>query len=275
MNYIRQFVLFKFIVLYFFHFTFAYSNELIILNSIPKAGTHLAMKCICLLTQKHSYAIRWNPVLEPSKGRFFSGDDIVQLREIFSQVPRNEFISSHLIFSSVMEDEVVKKGYKFIFIYRDPRAQVVSMARWKMKFNANNGMNLNESIMSLIKEPALYKIGWDTVGNISELYASYMPWALNSKFLAVRFEDLVGSKGGGDAQKQYQTVQNIADFLGLKLSAQKIHSICLKIFGETSTFNEGQIDGWKKYFTNEHKKAFKKYAGKLLIGLGYEKNLNW
>ncbi len=270
----KQAFIFKVIAIYIISFAYLYPREMIILNSIPKCGTHLASKCIELLTRQKCYNVRWNTAVLPNK-YFYSGDDLVPLTQIFSKRSENEFISSHLTYSPIFEDEVIKKGYKFIFIYRDPRAQVVSMARWKIKFNANAGMSLNDTIMSLITDSVLYKTGWKDVGNIFDLYRSFMPWTLNSKFLSIRFEDLVGPNGGGDLKSQYKTVSDIANFIGAKVDKIKIKAITKDIFGGTATFNEGQIDGWKKYFTKEHKNAFKKYAGQLLIDLGYEKDLNW
>ncbi len=38
---------------------------------------------------------------------------------------------------------------------------------------------------------------------------------------------------------------------------------------------DGYMVGWKEIFTEENKVLFKKYFGKLLVDLGYEKNYNW
>ncbi len=47
---------------------------------------------------------------------------------------------------------------------------------------------------------------------------------------------------------------------------------------ESHTFKKGgkgSIGGWQTYFKEEHKDAFKKVAGDLLIELDYEQDLNW
>lgn len=270
----KQVFAFKVIAIYIISFSYLYPREMIILNSIPKCGTHLASKCIELLTKKTCYNVRWNHKVEPDRF-FYSGEDTEDLKSIFFKRSSNEFVSCHSTYSTSLVDIIIKSGYKCIFIYRDPRAQVVSMARWKIKFNANKGMNLSDSIMSLIGDSALYKVGWRNVENILGLYVSYMPWALNDKFLAIRFEDLVGPQGGGELKTQIQTVSAIANFIGVQCKKRRLESIAKGLFGGTSTFNEGLVDGWKEYFTDEHKKAFKKVAGQLLIDLGYEKNFNW
>lgn len=283
----NHFLLFKSIAMSIFLFGNLYSiriktssntqnhvKQVIILNSIPKCGTHLAMKCIESLTGKTTQTIRWNPDASPNQF-FFTGDDVVPLNKILSKMHTDRFISAHLTYSNLFEDEIIKNKYKFIFLYRDPRAQVVSMARWKIKYEANQGMNLDDCITSLISSGKLYKIGWANVESVFDLYKAFMPWVNNPKFLVIRFEDLVGPQGGGNAKKQEQTIKDIANYLNINSNSIKIKTIASDLFGGTTTFNEGQVDGWKEYFSDAHKEAFKKYAGQLLIDLGYEKDLNW
>jgi len=38
---------------------------------------------------------------------------------------------------------------------------------------------------------------------------------------------------------------------------------------------KGKVGDWKNFFTEKHKEIFKEIAGKTLIELGYEKNLDW
>jgi hypothetical protein len=93
--------------------------------------------------------------------------------------------------------------------------------------------------------------------------------------LTVRFEDLVGSNGGGDDAKQLATVKAIAKHASIELSEERAQEIASNLFGNKGTFRKGQIGAWKEEFTAEHKDLFKQYGGELLIKLGYEKDLNW
>ncbi|WP_298901098.1 sulfotransferase domain-containing protein [uncultured Psychroserpens sp.] len=43
----------------------------------------------------------------------------------------------------------------------------------------------------------------------------------------------------------------------------------------TSFLRKGISGDWKNYFTEDAKKVFKKYAGEMLVDLGYEEDLNW
>ena len=68
----------------------------------------------------------------------------------------------------------------------------------------------------------------------------------------------------------HDTFFNMTDLIDVLISQnQKIH---------TYTVNESDyidIGQWKEYFTEKHKKEFKKEAGKLLIDLGYEEDFDW
>jgi hypothetical protein len=119
--------------------------------------------------------------------------------------------------------------------------------------------------------PLLWEIG------LEKFYRIYFPWFKAKNFMVVRFEDLVGEKGGGSAQKQLETVMKIGQHINSPLTPEKALDIIRKLFGGTWTFREGQIGGWKKYFTPTVMRAFKSRKGlmQLLVDLGYEKDFNW
>ena len=102
-----------------------------------------------------------------------------------------------------------------------------------------------------------------------------MPWKNVPSICAVKFEDLVGPAGGGSTQRQHETINRIAHHLDINLSSPIISLIAQELFGQSITFRQGKIGAWKEYFTQEHKDLFKKYAGQLLIDLGYEYDFDW
>jgi len=109
---------------------------------------------------------------------------------------------------------------------------------------------------------------------INDLYQKYLPWLTVPGIYAVKFENLVGSQGGGDDDVQYHIITEIAQHAGVPYSDETIQHVVDNLFGRY-TFREGQIGAWKKYFTEQHKEAFKHHAGQLLIDLGYEKDMAW
>lgn len=245
-------------------------NSTILINSIPKCGTHLVQKCVEMLTGKKQ---TW--VGTKKTNEFYTGNDLPIILYKLKKLSWGHYMFAHLTYGEELEESLANLNYRVFFVYRDPRGQIASLARWWIKTGHNIDNDLNKTLLSLIEEDTLYKYRWKNIKNINDLYMEFMPWAFNPNFCVIRFEDLVGAQGGGSTTKQYETVSRIAKYLKLNRTTQEIQSICNQLFGGTSTFSQGQIDGWKQYFTKEHKVAFKKITGNLLIELGYENNNNW
>ena len=66
-------------------------------------------------------------------------------------------------------------------------------------------------------------------------YRDMLKWREVSKLLCVRFEDLVGTKGGGDDNLQIDTLKQIADHL-YKPNVEDIHILAAKLYNEHSLF---------------------------------------
>ena len=160
------------------------------------------------------------------------------------------------------------------------------MAYWvyklahKEKWKAYQKYSFDEMILFLIDNYSLfheYEQYSTRPKNIDSVYRNfYMPWRYQPMIYTTRFESLVGSKGGGSTHDQIREIMNIASHLGYPITRTRAQEIAFVIFGAPNvTFREGKIGSWKQHFKPVHKIAFKRVAGKLLIDLGYEKNLYW
>lgn len=256
------------------------------LLSIPKAGTHLLKRTIELLTGR----VR-TMVLEP--GRSFGDVNMPtpELLKDFIVTTGNNFRILHMPYNAAYDSILKNYRPRIILIYRDPRDQLVSRVHYMkrprtfptFKFKR---LTFDHLLLSYIGSPNQPFIGMQSwifernkdaraLCNIQQMYDSFLLWSNNPDCLMVRFEDLVGSKGGGSDQKQYETLQAIAAHLNLPVSHEKILSVANNLFGNTPTFREGQIGSWKKHFTSIHKMAFKHAAPGLLTRLGYEPDDSW
>ncbi len=238
------------------------SVQCIVALSIPKSGSFLLYKCIHLITGKE-------PVHAFYASEFTKWE--------------NGFVTNHELPTLKAVNAYKDLGIKAIFIYRDPRDQVVSSAHFFKEYLKNPKaveMSDNILIMDCIKNSCFW---WDYVVfhnilsknlSIGGLYNSLMPWADCAFVYSTTFEKLVGSKGGGSDQDQIHEIMNIAQHLGYHLNKSHAEDIARQLFGRF-TFRKGKIGAWKKEFTKEHKTIFNKVAGQLLIDLEYEKNFNW
>jgi hypothetical protein len=91
----------------------------------------------------------------------------------------------------------------------------------------------------------------------------------------VKFEDLVGTRGGGSTEAQRLAVEGVASHLGVEVEERTRGVVEEDLFGVGRTFRKGQIGGWRKEFSAEHKRAVKGVLGSLLVEWGYEAGPNW
>ena len=111
--------------------------------------------------------------------------------------------------------------------------------------------------------------------SIAQIFDAFSGW-LDSDGLIVRFEDLVGERGGGDSTRQANLLKRIFASLGIDLSEDEMRRISNSLFSDASpTFRKGAIGGWREHFDPEISQMFKAVANEQLIRLGYETDSDW
>ena len=232
------------------------NSQKIFINSIPKCGTNLVIRCVELLTKRKATNINEN---------------LVTVNQL-PKVDPKPILFWHVGFSEQALNIFKNNNFLGIFIYRDPRDRIISAAFWCLKYphlleqmgyKKGEKINFADLITKLI--PITKKE-----------YDKYLGWlGTRSVFFPIKFEHLVGPKGGGKSYIQQQTIKNICNHLKIYASVSTVNNCIKDLYGNTVTFREGKIGKWKNYFSAQHKKLFKQEFGNLLIRLGYEKNLNW
>jgi len=245
------------------------ADNRICLVSMPKCGTWMTSQLLEKLTGKKPTVC----------GIYYKPPE-----RVFKMMnPYTHFMISHAIASPENLKNFSKYNYKVIFIYRDPRDQVVSLAYYVKRVMPQNWPFLDETILQLTRNfiDNILFLGKEhlpySLNTIAEFWAPYLPW-LNDNLPFVyttNFESLVGKEGGGSFKKQFQEIKNIANHLELNLSEANIKDIIKSLHRETCTFRAGKIGAWKEEFDNETKILFKKIAGQLLIDLNYEQDFQW
>ena len=153
--------------------------------------------------------------------------------------------------------------FKVISIIRDIRDAYVSFAN--MVYKKNPQLTEQEKI--------------DLAFNFKDYFRMSHNLSLflnDPRFYVVRFEDLVGPKGGGDKKRQTQAIYDLAAYIGVPISYAQASKYGDKLFGgKTITFRKGQIGSWKKACSREQKLWLKEHFGDELINLGYEEDHSW
>lgn len=241
--------------------------------SIPKSGTFLLVKTVKLLSGIKTH-------IDPK------GWDLITPEAMNVFLKKPILLRTHAIHLDQNITQLNNKSIKTVFIYRDPRDQIVSAAYFIKKPVSGWPIHSKWSISELIDELIIgggliwktifsAKETWHNLQGITEYYNLYLPWQFEPNVYTTTFEKLVGPQGGGTKEEQLHEIRAISKHMGEEITLEKAEIIAKNLFGNTQTFREGKIGSWKKHFSEQQKEAFKKIAGQLLIDLGYEKDLNW
>lgn len=237
-----------------------------------RTGTHLLNRALSLLTGKEVINV-WDRTAEAATVHAY----LTKAEQEGKFFHMHAFPEPHLI------DVFKERGYKVIFLLRDPRDHLISVLFYIRERHWEYGqlrtdypfgnLSFNDQIEEMITAE---KYG---ICVPEEFLWKRLPWALLKEpaVYTTYFEKLVGEKGGGDSETQLAELQALANFLHLSLPEEKLEHIADILFGwdGLGTFRQGQIGTWKHYFDTNHKKLFKKNFGRQLIALGYEKDLDW
>jgi sulfotransferase 6B1 len=260
-------------------------KPLIICNSYPKSGTHLLYQILYSLPETS----KWNDIvaLQALCGIMNTPSHI---RWKIGSAPDGSIVRAHLVCNDEMQAILAHESCKQVFIYRDLRDVAVSRTRWALKESQiflhqiyTAFPSFDEQLMLTIRGfPGGIPVGSNlSMPDIGLDFSRWAGWLNDPNTCAIRFEDLVGERGGGDEKKRLSVIERILDHLEVNLSQNEINARFSSYAmnpRESHTFikgGKGEIGGWREAFNKEHKEAFKKYAGDLLIELGYESGFEW
>ncbi|ETW93259.1 MAG: hypothetical protein ETSY1_40010 [Candidatus Entotheonella factor] len=197
------------------------------------------------------------------------------------QIRNNSFSIGHMPYDPLVIDLLNKNRIKTLFMIRDPRDIVVSKMYYNVKrkrhFLHKHYQSLN-SDKDRIKAAILgvKKPNGEMVAlGIADKLRSVLAWLQTDNVKSVRFEDLIGDRGGGDQERQMQSLFSVAAHIGKSLTDEEVAAIGNQMFGQGHTFRSGSIGAWQNHFDTELKELFKKESGDQLIEFGYESNFDW
>lgn len=241
-------------------------------NSIPKSGTHLLRH---ILSMMPGIIDRWT---------YHFDQNVSDYRNQLSCTKNGQMVSAHMYWSAELSEFLAQARFRSFLMVRDLRDVCVSSAHYCVKDKRHRLHTYFNSLATWPEQLSAAIEGIDArklpdkiaSKSIAEHVDGYMPWIYDKSCLIIKFEDLVGAKGGGDVDNQVSAIRRIANHIGLDLTDNKIRDIATKSFtSKTKTFRKGQIGGWRDEFSGEAIELFKRVAGKQLIELGYEKDNSW
>ena len=232
-------------------FMFSLAQDLpyyVYINSVPKCGTHLALKTIGLILDKP----------------FAGNANIDNLSTRKKRHDKNFIYAAHIKYGNIskVDNFFENKPRKDFLVIRDPRDVIVSSAYWIKKHPLVWPYESTLEINQLIDIVSL-----SIYDNYNFFYFDWLN--NNSKAFVIKFEDLIGLQGGGSDKKQSVTLLMMMKHLGVKPTSKLLKHVKDNLFGKTNTFREGKIGAWKKEFSDEQKVLFHEKYSDLLNKLGY------
>jgi hypothetical protein len=191
-----------------------------------------------------------------------------------AKVPHGTFVNAHCIYTPELADLFAQEGMRTVCILRDPRDVAVSQMHYikerKQHFAHEGYMSLPSDSERLLLSIRGGELGGRELQPLDQRYRQFLRWGQEGGAVMVKFEDLVGIKGGGSAEAQREAVERVGRHLGIGVGEERMRAVDEGLFGVGRTFRKGQIGGWREEFSSEHERAVEGVVGPLLVELGYE-----
>ena len=230
----------------------------VLVVSLPKAGTHLVERAVCLHPRLYRQFRRTlNPENVGPEG----------LDGVLRTLRPGQVAVAHLPFDPAYAS--LLEGVRTLFVVRDPRDMAVSLAHY-IESRGDHPLHFaygeRPDERSRISSPSSATRRRARRRRRSRACSPDSRGWLESGALVVRFEDLIGARGGGDDDAQARTLREIYDYLGVELAP----GVGERLFSSASpTFRKGQIGGWRQAFDPELEALFEREAGRWMEVYGY------
>jgi hypothetical protein len=165
---------------------------------------------------------------------------------------------------------------RIIFHYRDPRDTVLSLVNYLCGRTREGISSVNHlpvfGRLLMAKESLEERLAYALVDDSFPCQPAdfkSLLWLLHHPDVCTTsFEELVGPNGGGSAESQLRATERLINFLGVTdCSAEEVVG---NLFNRDAfSFFQGQIGGWRKAFTAEHRRLADDRFGEILSLYGY------
>lgn len=218
----------------------------VLINSIPKSGTHLIEGILEAAPPYRNAGQRTIVSASP-------GCDARCTRRL-RRLRRGAIYNAHLPYWLEYSEALTSSNAKCLFVLRDPKDVAVSRMRYVTEIDLthpatvpmqNLGNDSERVRAAIIGIPG-------AMPPLAAVYRSFLAWAERSGVLMIRFEDLVCSSD----EEIRSEVTRILAFCGCMPSASVLETATRRIGGKSSTFRTGKSGGWVYEFDGETREVF-------------------
>jgi hypothetical protein len=262
----------------------------VFLNSLPKAGTNLGARCLELLGYSQKGGIGSYTVLKsnvrakvrrvlyrPGRQGYLVGIDTPveisrwSVHRMLKRVGQKEFMAGHVGYTADFLNAIIAYNFSPILIVRDPRAVLNSFVYYVLK-NSTHILHGDFEKMSVEDRYLCALKGFDAkLAVLQPLKIRCMAldhWVSCDRVLVIRFEDLVGAKGGGSETKQREAIRKVC--IWAQSDTGKTDHVMEHLFGHRHTFRKGSVNSWESEIPLSVLKEVTDEVKSVLTNWGYE-----
>jgi len=249
-------------------------------NGLPKAGTHLltslldAVPGLRFSGRHYSYGEIEDDPLAPARRLAALDRDIQLLR-------RGQYMSAHLIWCSDVSALLHQKECRMVTILRDPRAVALSDAKYLAASKRHplhdrvlsEFPDLDDRINAVITgfQPKRGSLGLEC---LAERFERYLGWLDDEHTCVIRYEELVGPRGGGSLAQQHAAVDRVLRYLGVPNDAALTRQVADAAYSTTSaTFQQSQIEGRRDELSRQQRQLIESTCSDSMRRLGYAEQM--
>jgi hypothetical protein len=237
------------------------NGERVFVNSIPKAGTHLATAVLTevpglMHSQLHvdMWQVHSGPEVNGSLEDFRPCSD--RFRRLLSGVRGGQIVTGHLPWHPVLFDVLREMQFKTIFVSRNADDIVESnlhyiggLRRHFMhdRLIGDFATEADRRKALMLGIPARF-VGDDRLIGTADLVQGFLGWSkiADPAILHLTFEELIGERGGGSHQSRLDCIARVLAFLGKSSTADNVGRVHRRSLNKKSfTFRSGRINSGK------------------------------
>lgn len=223
----------------------------VLVTTLPKAGTHYAN----LLMPRLGFDRHFRRLGHLTTGVISSdpgicGQSSEALATIIGELPDNTFVLDHVPYRKRLVYELEKRDIRVVAMVRNLYDFVVSLShhlRREPEPDTPTDISMHE-LQHWIATHAIADENGNTMAPMAKRYATHIGgWAMDERAFLLRFEDVIGPRGGGLFSDQLATGLRLRDFLGAdRDNADVARGLITSFRPGASLFRRGQIGGWRQ-----------------------------
>ncbi len=259
----------------------------VLVNSIPKAGTHLITSILDLLPEMRTSGVHLDH--QTGVGRFGQANpetaelDWHTVRSKLGRVKPGQYATSHLWSHPTLFTILAELGFRSIFVVRDPRDIMVSDVEYIRRLRRHpqhkrfqhDYPDRDAALRAHIDGFPAGRWGRPQA-SLAQRLRGFQPWLdPRDDVLCCRYEDLIGDAGGGSGSAQRARVAEIGAHIGRHLTEAELDRICLSAWSSHSpTFRKGGTGEWRAVLVGGTLEYFNEQVdADIMAAYGYRRDL--